>query len=83
MQAQKEVGSVCWGHLGKQEVSPWPNWPGPFPGDRFCPTAVNWTLSWLPGVSSFAQDSSCCQTAVKSTEYFVFLSIEMRDIVTG
>lgn len=22
MQAQKEVGSVCWGDLGKQEVSP-------------------------------------------------------------
>lgn len=28
MQAQKEMGTVCWGDLGKQEVSPWPNWPG-------------------------------------------------------
>lgn len=44
MQAQKEVGSVCWGDLGKQEVSPRPNWPGLFPGDRFCPIRVNWTF---------------------------------------
>lgn len=38
---------------------------------------------WLLGVSSLAQDCFSCQTVVKSTGHFFFLSIEMHNTVMG
>lgn len=83
MQAQKEVGSVCWGDLGKQEVSPWPNWPGLFPRDRFCPIRVNWTLSLAPWGQQFCPGLFFLPDSCQIHWAFFFLSIEMHNTVMG